>query len=362
LLFVQGGQTLIYRLGKTDAERTVIINTLGRKWELTFTTLVTFGGAFFASFPLFYSTSFGGAYWVWIIILLTFVLQAVSYEFRSKPHNLFGSRAYEIFLYINGLVSTILIGTVVATFFTGSQFSLNTFNQPKWQSPWGGLELVLDFSRSAVFVNLSLGIAVFFLARVLALLYVQSAVNDTAIVARTKQHLCYNALPFLVFFLTFIISVMLRSGFGVDPQTGNVSLVPYKYFLNFREMPAVFATFIVGVILVLAGIVMGIYHAKSNVFDKPGRGIWFSGAGTILTVFALFLIVGLNDTSFYPSTFDLKSSLTIQNASSSHFTLATMSYVSLFIPFVLAYIWYTWRLIDKKRIDSAEFETGDGKY
>lgn len=347
LMFVQGGQTLIYTIGKTEMERTLIINTLGRKWEFTFTTLVTFGGAFFASFPLFYSTSFGGAYWVWMIILMAFVIQAIAYEYRSRPNNLFGARTYETFLFINGLIGTIFIGTAVATFFTGSPFSVNMFNQSQWETPWHGLELALNAH------NLSLGLTVFFLARTLGLLYFLNSVNDDAIVKRSKKQIWFNAVPFLLFFLVFVIWLMLRDGFAVNPETGEIYMQANKYFINFIEMPIVLIVFLAGVVLVLAGIII-------SLVKKTSSGIWLAGPGTVLTVFTLFLIAGLNNTSFYPSTYDdLQSSLTIQNASSSHYTLTVMSYVSLFVPFVAAYIWYVWKAINNKKIDSDEMKSDD---
>ncbi|MDX9696592.1 MAG: cytochrome d ubiquinol oxidase subunit II, partial [Bacteroidales bacterium] len=248
LLFVQGGQTLIYTLGKTEMERKMIVNSLGRKWEFTFTTLVTFGGAFFASFPLFYSTSFGGAYWVWMIILFAFIIQAVSYEYRSKPNNFLGAKTYEVFLFINGAVATIFLGTAVATFFTGSEFSLNEMNFSKWEGAANGLELALNFH------NLSLGLAVFFLARVLGILYFMNNIDHSEILLRSKKHLIYNALPFLIFFLIFIIWLLFIDGFAYDPSTKQVTMETHKYLHNFIEMPVVLILFLIGVLLVLAGI------------------------------------------------------------------------------------------------------------
>ncbi len=341
LLFVQGGQTLIYSLGKTDMERRLLINTLGRKWEFTFTTLVTFGGAFFASFPLFYSTSFGGAYWVWMLILFAFIIQAVSYEFRSKPDNFLGAKTYEVFLFINGALGTILLGTAVATFFTGSEFSLNEMNFSKWEGAARGLELALNIH------NLSLGLAVFFLARVLGILYFMNSVEEDKIFQRAKKQLIFNAIPFLVFFLIFVIWLMFIDGFAYNPETKEVFYEPHKYLHNFLQMPLVLILFLIGVVLVLFGIGKSILKTATN-------GIWFAGAGTILTVFALFLIAGFNNTAFYPSTFDLQSSLTIENASSSKYTLTAMSYVSLMVPFVLAYIWYAWKSINNKKISADE--------
>lgn len=346
LMFVQGGQTLLFTLGKTKDERTMLVNTLGRKWEFTFTTLVTFGGAFFASFPLFYSTSFGGAYWVWMIILFAFIIQAVAYEFRSRPNNIFGARTYESFLFINGLIGTIFIGTAVATFFTGSPFSVNDMNNSQWQTPWHGLELALNLH------NLSLGLTVFFLARTLGLLYFINSIESPALITRCRRHLWYNAIPFVVLFLTFVIWLMLRDGFAVDPQTKQVYMEPFKYFNNYMAMPMVLITLLIGVLSVLYGIAVAMFTPRTS-------GIWFAGVGTILTVLSLFLNVGYNNTSFYPSVYDLQSSLTIENASSSHFTLTAMSYVSLFIPIVAGYIWIVWRAMNKKKIDSEEIHSTD---
>ncbi len=341
LLFVQGGQTLIYTLGKTDMERRLIVNSLGRKWEFTFSTLVTFGGAFFASFPLFYATSFGGAYWVWMLILFAFIIQAVSYEFRSKPNNFLGVKTYEVFLFINGVLGTILLGIAVATFFTGSEFSVNEMNFSKWEGAARGLELALNLH------NLSLGLAIFFLARVLAILYFMNNIDNENIFSRSKKQLIYNAIPFLVFFLVFVIWLMFVDGFAYDPVSKKVSYESYKYLHNFLQMPMVLIIFLLGVVLVLLGI-------GKSIFTICTKGIWVAGAGTIMTVLALFLLAGFNNTAFYPSTFDLQSSLTIENASSSKYTLKVMAYVSLMVPFVIAYIWYTWRLMNNKKIDADE--------
>ncbi len=347
LMFVQGGQTLIYRIGKSEIERTMLINSLGRKWEFTFTTLVTFGGAFFASFPLFYSTSFGGAYWVWMIILFAFIVQAVAYEFRSKPNNFFGAKTYETFLIINGFVGTIFLGTAVATFFSGSQFSVNEFNQSKWMVSSHGLEAVLNP------FNVILGLALFFLARVLGLLYFKNSISDEAIHKNIQKSLLYNALPFVVLFVTFVVWLLVRNGYAVDSATGEVSLVQYKYFHNLIEMPVVLILFLAGVLLVLGGIAITLINSHFQ------RGIWLSGGGTILAVLSLFLIAGYNNTAFYPSSYDLQSSLTIVNASSSHFTLKAMSYVSLMIPFVIAYIIVAWRAINKSNINRDEVSSGE---
>jgi cytochrome d ubiquinol oxidase subunit II len=346
LMFVQGGQTFIYRIGKTDTERTIIINTLGRKWEFTFTTLVTFGGAFFASFPLFYATSFGGAYWVWIIILFAFVVQAVAYEFRSRASNFLGKKTYEGFLIANGLLGTTLIGTAVATFFSGSEFSLNMMNGVEWQTGARGLEAALNP------FNLALGLTVFFLARVLGLLYFMNTIDHEEIIKRSKRCLLINAVPFVVFFLTFTIWLLLRDGFAVDPESGVVSMESYKYLHNLLQMPLVLIMFLLGVVGVLYGIVW-------SFLKDTSKGIWPAGLGTVLVVMSLFFLAGFNHTAFYPSTFDLQSSLTIQNSSSSHFTLVAMSWVSLAVPFVLAYIIFAWRAINNKKIDEAEVTAHD---
>jgi cytochrome bd ubiquinol oxidase subunit II len=343
LFFVQGGQTFIFRIGKSAPERTIIVNTLGRKWEFTFTTLVTFGGAFFASFPLFYATSFGGAYWVWMAILFAFVIQAVSYEFRTKASNFLGQKTYESFLFINGLLGTFLVGVAVATFFSGSQFSLNEMNSVRWTTGAHGLEAALSL------FNLSLGLTVFFLARVLGLLYFQNTIDNDNILTRTKKALLYNAIPFVVFFLVFAVWLMLREGFAVNPESGEVFMEPYKYLHNLMDMPLVLLLFLLGVLSVLGGIALGLLR-------EGGNGIWLSGPGTVLVVFSLFMLAGFNNTAFYPSAFDLQSSLTIQNASSSHYTLVAMSWVSLFVPFVLAYIVYAWRALNKKKIDEKEMQ------
>ncbi len=353
LLFVQGGQSFIFSLAKNERERLMLVNALGRKWEFTFTTLVTFGGAFFASFPLFYSTSFGGAYWVWIAILFMFVLQAVAYEFRTKPKNVLGQRTFEVFLFLNGVLGTILLGTAVGTFFTGSDFTANfkaltDYNQPiisYWNNPWHGLEAVLDAR------NLMLGVAICFLARVLSLLYFINLIDDDEIQRRAHRRLFYNALPFVVFFVGFVVSIFLSKGFAVDytGSTPRVFLQPYKYFLNFVEMPILLILFLLGVLAVLFGII-------ATLMKRTRKGIWFSGIGTVLTVLALLLSVGYNNTSYYPSIADLQSSLTIYNSSSSEFTLQVMSVVSLLIPFVLAYIVYAWHAMDKKKMVASEFD------
>ncbi len=349
LLFVQGGQTFLYSLPKTPEEKKLLINSIGHKWEFTFTTLVTFGGAMFAAFPLFYATSFGGAYWVWLAILFCFIIQAVSYEFRSKPKNFLGTGTFDFFLFLNGSLGVILIGAAVSTFFTGSMFSVNEYNLSKWQHSFRGLEAAFNLT------NLALGLSVFFLARILGLMYFINNINNENIYERSKKKLLPNAVVFLVFFLSFLVSILLKDGFAYNPQTKIVSMESYKYFHNLLEMPIVFVLFLIGVVLVLSGIAI-------TLFKNSKKGIWFSGLGTILTVFSLFLIAGLNNTAYYPSTYDLQSSLTIENSSSSKYTLTTMSYVSLLIPFVIAYIYIVWKAMDKKKLNIEELNKEDNLY
>lgn len=358
LLFVQGGNSLLYRIGHTEDERKILVNSTGRKWEFTFTTLVTFGGAFFASFPLFYSTSFGGAYWLWMIILFTFVLQAVSYEFQSKLGNLLGKRTYQYFLMINGVVGPVLLGMAVSTFFCGSNFIIEKDNLTElgmpvissWANGWHGLDAFADPW------NLILGMAVFFLARLLGALYFINNIDNETIVARSRRQLIADAVPFLLFFLAYVIRTLLKSGFAVNPDTGEIFMEDYKYLTNLLELPYILVVFLLGVIGVLYGLI------KSVISSTFRKGIWYSGTGTVLTVLSLLLMVGYNNTSYYPSVADLQSSLTIANSSSSLFTLKTMAYVSILVPFVLAYIFYAWRAIDKKQITQEEIEKDDHSY
>jgi cytochrome d ubiquinol oxidase subunit II len=349
LMFVQGGQSFIFTLPGSELQRSMVVNAMGRKWEFTFTTLVTFGGAFFASFPLFYATSFGGAYWVWIAILFSFIIQAVAYEYRSKPGNVFGRLTFDIFLFINGCAGPFLIGVAVATFFTGSRFSLNSMNQVQWGTHWYGLEALLNLT------NLALGFAVLFLARINGLLYIINSIDDDELVRRSVKKLLQNAVPFLVFFLWFLVSVLVRPGFAADRLNGTIAMEPFKYLHNFISMPLVGILFVTGVAAVLWGL-------ASSLFLKSRKGIWFTGSGTVLAVFSLFLSAGFNGTSFYPSVSDMQSSLTIHSASSSYFTLKTMMYVSFVIPFVLAYIWHAWKAINAERITGAELSGDDHKY
>ena len=358
LLFVQGGNSLIFCLGKTEEHRKMMINSTGRKWEFTFTTLVTFGGAFFASFPLFYSTSFGGAYWLWMIILFSFVLQAVSYEFQSKAGNLLGKNTYRTFLVINGEVGPVLLGGAVATFFTGSEFYIDKGNMTNtvmpvishWANGWHGLDALTNPW------NVVLGLAVFFLARILGALYFINNIDDKDLVARSRRSLIGNSVLFLVFFLSFVIRTLLADGYAVNPETGEVFMEPYKYLTNFIEMPLVLVLFLIGVVLVLFGI------GKSLLKTKFDKGIWFTGIGTVLAVFALLLVAGYNNTAYYPSTNDLQSSLTLANSCSSQFTLRVMFYVSFLVPFVLAYIFYAWRSIDIHKISEKEMKDGGHAY
>jgi cytochrome d ubiquinol oxidase subunit II len=358
LFFVQGGQTLIYKLGRTEDERTMIVNALGRKWEFTFTTLVTFGGAFFASFPLFYATSFGGAYWAWMLILFAFVLQAVAYEYRTKPNNFLGQKTFEVFLFVNGAVGTILTGIAVASFFTGSLFVISNMNLSEWKTPFHGLELAFDLGRYATYINLSLGLAVFFLSRVLGNLYLMNSIDDESITKRASQQLRKDAVPFLFFFLFFLVNILVRKGFAYSPDNGVVSMEPFKYLHNLISMPVVLVLLLGGVGLVL----FGLYKSWVAFASFHRKAIWFVGPGAVLTVFALLLTAGFNNTAFYPSVYDLQSSLTIENASSSKYTLTAMSYVSLMVPFVFTYIWYAWKAINNKKIDKAEMQEEGHKY
>ena len=357
LLFVQGGQGLLYTMGRTEAERDLVVNALGRKWEFTFTTHVTFGGAFFASFPLFYSTSFGGAFYVWMAILLVFVVQAVSYEYRRKPSNVLGQRTYEAFLVLNGVAGPLLLGVAVGTFFTGAEFTVNRMNMAavggdtaisQWATPWHGLEALTDAR------NLLLGVAVFALSRVLALHFFLNNLDDETLRLRARRLSCGYSLLFLAAFLAFFGWLLCSDGRAIDPASGTVSIEPYKYLHNLLAMPAV-------AIVLLAGVAAVLWGLWSGGRNGSRRAIWFSGAGTILTVLALLLLAGWNDTCYYPSLTDMQSSLAITNSSSSLFTLKVMSVVSLMIPFVAAYIWYAWRALTRP-ISEREVEEAEHKY
>ncbi len=357
LMFVQGANSMLFSLGANDVERRLIVNSTGRKWEFTFTTLVTFGGAFFASFPLFYSTSFGGAYWLWMIILFTFVLQAVSYEFQNKLGNLLGARTFQWCLVLNGILGPLLLGGAVATFFNGSNFIVAKDNmvegfelQPvisSWANASHGLDALLDPW------NLVLGFAVFFLARVLGILYVMNNVNDENIRCRGSVRLIGAAVPFVVLFVAFLVHVLLKDGYAYDPASGVIFIVPMKYLDNLLTLWWVTIVLVVGVVLVLYGIIRTIV-SKTYIC-----GIWPAGIGTVLTVLSLLLTAGLNNTAYYPSNADLQSSLTIANSCSSEFTLSVMSVVSILVPFVLAYIVYAWYSIDKKKLDKEELATDE---
>ena len=357
LLFVQGANSMIFQLGKTEDERRMVINSTGRKWEFTFTTLVTFGGAFFASFPLFYSTSFGSAYWVWLLILFTFIIQAVSYEFQNKAGNLLGVRTFQICLIINGILGPLLLGGAVATFFTGSNFivekgNITDFMQPvisHWANGSRGLDVLLN-PWVVIF-----GISVVFLARILGTLYINNNVNDDIIRGRVRKQLLVNTVFFLLFFLPFLIVTLVGEGYAVN-EAGVIVMEPMKYLNNLLAMWPLAIILLVGVVLLLFGII------KTVLKPEYVRGIWPAGIGVVLVVLVLFLIAGWNNTAYYPSTADLQSSLTLQNSSSSEFTLKAMFYVSFLVPFVLAYIFYAWRAIDKKAIDRKEIAEDDHAY
>ena len=356
LMFVQGANLQLGNRAFADLQKRMILNSTGRKWELTFTTLVTFGGAFFASFPLFYSTSFGGAYWVWVLILITFVFQAVSYEFQNKKENLIGSQPFRVFLMINGILAPLLIGTAVGTFFTGSDFTVNkvAITDPSapvissWGNNWHGLEAVTEYHA------LLLGCTLVFLTSILGALYVLNNVDDDAIHAQMRRSIKLSILPFLAFFLSWTLILLVRQGYAVD-EAGVVSLEKFKYLHNFLQMPVVLVMCLLGVVLVLWGIFQGGY-------TKSRSGIWPAGIGTVLVVMAVFFVAGYNGTAYYPSCTDLQSSLTIRNSSSSQFTLQVMFWVSLLIPFVLAYIVYAWRQMDKKKITGSEIGSTEHKY
>lgn len=358
LMFVQGANSQIFTLGRNEAERQLIVNSTGRKWEFTFTTLVTFGGAFFASFPLFYSTSFSGAYWVWMLILFSFVFQAVSYEFQSKLGNVFGVKTYRWLLVANGILGPVLIGTAVGTFFHGANFVVNkdvmgdSFATAisQWINAWHGLDALENPW------NLVLGFTVFFLCRVLGDLYLLNNIEDSEFAPRVRRQVIADTVPFLVFFLAFVAHLLLVDGWAVNPATGEVTMEAYKYLNNFLALPAVLVLFLVGVVLALVGIGL-------TVFNKTyTRGIWWTGAGAVFAVWALLLVAGLNNTAYYPSLADPQSSLTLANSCSSEFTLNAMSLVSLIIPFVLAYIFFAWRSIDLKSLTRKELEESDHKY
>ena len=354
LLFVQGANSVASSLGWTEDGKRLVYNSTGRKWEFTFTTLVTFGGAFFASFPLFYSTSFGGAYWLWMLILFTFVLQAVSYEFQNKIGNFLGPKTFQFFLTLNGIVGPLLLGGAVATFFEGSNFIIEKNNLvdiqaltpiiSRWANASHGLDALLN-PWVLVF-----GFAVVFLARVLGILYVMNNINDEDIRSRGSVRLIGAAVPFVILFVAYLVHLLLKEGFAYDPATGIIFMEPFKYLNNFISMWYLLIILLIGVVLVLFGI------GKTIVSKDYIGGIWPAGIGTVLTVLALLLCSAWNNTAYYPSTADLQSSLTLQNSCSSEFTLTTMFYVSLLVPFVLAYIVYAWHVIDAKKLDKDDIK------
>ena len=354
LLFVQGGNALIFLAGKSESERELIINSTGRKWELTFTTLVTFGGAFFASFPLFYSTSFGGAYWVWILILITFVFQAVSYEFQGKAGNLLGKNAFRVFLTLNGCLAPLLIGTAVGTFFTGSQFvvdkaAVGNIAAPvisRWANGWHGLEAVAEP------FNVVFGVMVMALSITLGALYLINNIDNEKLTSQLRRSLSVSFTLFLVQFLVVVQQLVTMEGFAVN-ESGEVFMEQGKYLANLLDMPVVLAMLLVGAVLLVLGVVLTAWRKGFK------RGIWLAAPGTVLAVMALFMVAGYNNTAYYPSTYDLQSSLTLANSCSSEFTLRTMAVVSLIIPFVVAYIAYFWRQMDKKSLTTEELNTSD---
>ena len=355
LLFVQGANSMIFSLGKTAEERRIVINSTGRKWEVTFTTLVTFGASFFASFPLFYSTSFGGAYWLWMLILFSFVLQAVSYEFQNKLGNFLGPRVCQVCLVINGIVGPLLLGGAVATFFDGSNFLVAKANrtdglQPvisRWANSSNGLDALLDVW------NLVFALAVLFLSRLLGSLYVLNNVDDATLRQRCRRQVTVNTVLFLLFFLTFLVRTLLKDGFAYNPASGVIFMEPHKYFNNLVTLWPLLCLFLIGVVLVFFGVIRTVL-SKNYI-----KGIWPAGSGVVLVVLVLFLIAGWNNTAFYPSNADLQSSLTIANSSSSQFTLNVMFYVSFFLPIVFAYIYYAWKQIDRQKITKEEIEQGE---
>lgn len=351
MTFVQGGQSLLWQVAKTDNEKSLVVNSLGRKWELTFTTLVLFGGALFAAFPKFYATSFGGAYWVWILILFTFILQAVSYEYRTKPGNLLGAKTYEIFMFINGSVGILLIGAAVGTFFTGSNFVLSEFNLVTWTHPLRGLEAAFSL------FNLSLGLFLVFNARTLGAMYLVNNIDfsiNPEMEVRLRQATLTSFVCSLPFLLYVLVSLLLMKGFGFDDQ-GVVSLVPRKYLGNLLANPWILGLLLIGLVLVIVGVFNTVKNTKTN-------GIWFGGLGTVLVGLAVFFTAGYNNTAFYPSKADLQSSLTIFNASSSHYTLTAMTYVAMTIPFVLAYIAYVWWAMDSSKLTADDVARDSSSY
>ena len=356
LMFVQGANLHLGNRMLDDVQKRMILNSTGRKWELTFTTLVTFGGAFFASFPLFYSTSFGGAYWVWVLLLITFVFQAVAYEFQNKKENLLGVKGFRIALMANGFLAPFLVGTAVGTFFTGSPFTVNKMaiadqSAPvisTWNSAWHGLEALGQYHA------VLLGCTLVFLTAILGALYVLTNIDDDSVKAQMRRSIKVNIFPFLLFFLPWTVILLVRRGFAVDAN-GVVALEPFKYIHNLLAMPAVLVILLAGVVLVLFGIFKGAFTASR-------KGFWFAAPGSVLVVMAVFFLAGFNGTAYYPSVTDLQSSLTLANSSSSPFTLQVMFWVSLLIPLVVAYIAYAWHAMDSKKITREEISGNGNKY
>lgn len=348
MMFVQGGQTLLKQLSSSEIEKTMLVNAIGRKWELTFTTLVLFGGALFAAFPLFYATSFGGAYWVWMAILFCFIIQAVSYEYRTKENNFLGQKTYEVFLNINGNIGVFLLGVAIATFFSGSEFTVDSNNFSHWQNPYRGLEALLNP------YNLLLGLSLVFLAKISGALYFINNINHEEIRRKSVESIKINMIFFLVFFLSFAIWTLLRDGYAIG-ENSVIYVEHYKYLNNFLEMPIVLGMFLLGVIMVIIGVFVAITYKKTCCIRTAGAGI-------VLTVMSVLLNVGLNNTAYYPSTYDLQSSLTIMNSSGSHYTLTVMAYSALLIPIVLSYIAYAWYSMDKVKITQEEIENSSHNY
>ncbi len=349
MTFVQGGQTLLYALGKKEDERDLLVNVLGRKWELGFTTLVMFGGALFAAFPLFYSVSFSGAYYVWMAILFCFIIQAVAYEYRKKPNNFFGAKTYEMFLFINGSLGIILIGTALGTLFSGGNFIVNDMNLSSWTIKSYGLEAVLNP------FNIAFGLMLFFLARINALLYFVNTVDEESIIQKSKKLLKAHTAIFLVFFAGVVYGILTMKGYNYDPSTKIVNIENFKYLHNLMAMPLVAVIIVLGAVLFLGGIFKTLYLNKT-------KGFWCSGVGAVLVVVGLFLTIGYNHTAFYPSLADMQSSLTIQNSSGSKYTLITMSYVSLMIPFVLGYIIWAWKVMNQDKATIKEIKNDPHHY
>jgi len=349
VMFVQGGQTLLYTLGKTEDERTTIIASLGRKWELSFTTLVLFGGALFAAFPLFYAVSFGGAYYLWMAILFAFIAQAISYEYRKKPNNFFGQRFYERLMFFNGSVGTILIGVVVGTLVTGGNFIVNDSNLSHWTTHTYGLEAIVNP------FNLALGLSVFFLARILAAMYFINNIDEKHIQARAREVVGSHSKIFIILLSIVSITIFLKDGLSYDETTNVVTVESFKYFKNLLAMPTVALLLVLGILLILKGM-------KGTVFENSNNGIWFAGTGTVLLIFSIFALLGLNHTVFYPSLANIQHSLTITNSSGSRYSLVVMSYVSLMVPFVLGYIILVWRAMDKTKITTEEIISDSHHY